>query len=219
MAPTKKRETESERYERMRAPEDALRARGFLYIAGADEAGRGPLAGPVYAAAVILDPERPILGLNDSKKLSEKKRLALADEIRQHALAWAVYACGPEMIDRINILEATKYAMTEAIRQLKPAPDFLLLDALSLKAFPADRQQGLVHGDAIANCIAAASILAKTSRDLEMIRLSELYPEYGFAAHKGYGTQAHYEALDRCGPCPIHRRSFLKTWYERRGEA
>lgn len=211
-----KRESTAERWQRMAAKEEALRQSGFRFIAGADEAGRGPLAGPVYAAAVILDPEQPILGLNDSKKLSEKKREALAAEIKEKALAWAICACGPELIDEINILEATKAAMTEAIRTLQLQPDYLLLDALQLQDFPAERQESVIKGDAVCNAIAAASILAKTARDEEMRRLDKIFPGYGFARHKGYGTAAHYAALDKLGPSAIHRRSFLRSWYAKR---
>lgn len=215
MAPTKKRESAAERWERMSLPERELRAENYLYIAGIDEAGRGPLAGPVYAAAVILDPDTEILGLNDSKKLSEKKRESLALEIKEKALAWSVYACDADVIDEINILEATKQAMSGAVRHLAPPPDFLLIDAVKLPDFPEDRQKSLIKGDAVCNAVAAASVLAKTARDAEMRELDKRYPGYGFARHKGYGTKAHYEALDKLGPCPVHRRSFLRSWYEK----
>lgn len=217
MAPTKKRENAEARFRRMNQIEEELWDKGFRYIAGVDEAGRGPLAGPVYAAAVILDPEQPIIGLNDSKKLSEKKRLALAEEIKTKAKAWTVYACGPELIDEINILEATKLAMQDALSHLMVQPDFVLLDAVRLSSLKPGHFMSLNKGDSRCNAIAAASILAKTARDAEMVKHDETYPAYGFARHKGYGTKAHYEALDQYGPCPIHRQSFLRSWYERRG--
>ena len=154
----KKRESAAERYQRMRRIEDELHEQGYLYVAGIDEAGRGPLAGPVYAAAVILDPEEEIIGLNDSKKLSEKKREALAVTIRAKALAWAICAQGPERIDAVNILEATKAAMTEAVKHLKLRPDFLLTDAVKLPAFPPEQQRSLIQGDARCNAVAAASV-------------------------------------------------------------
>ncbi len=216
MALTKRELKLSERFQRMNVVETALHQKGMRYVAGLDEAGRGPLAGPVYAAAVILDPEQPILGLNDSKKLSPKVRDALASEIKEKSLAWAIARIDAATIDRLNILEATREAMSLALGKLDPPADFLLVDALRLEGFPEERQEAVVKGDATCNCIAAASILAKTARDQELIEMDERYPGYGFAQHKGYGTKAHYEALDQLGPCPIHRQSFLGSWYERR---
>lgn len=210
------KESLDERFKRMDLIEQDLHGQGYTYIAGVDEAGRGPLAGPVVAAACILDPRKPILGLNDSKKLSEKKREALFEKIREKALAYKIKAVPPARIDQINILEATKEAMTMALQELDVKPDFILLDAINLKAFPPKIQMSLVKGDARSNTIAAASILAKVSRDRYMQEMDELYPGYGFSRHKGYGTKAHYEALDLLGPSPIHRKSFLKKWEEER---
>ncbi len=218
VAPTKRELLWQERYHLLNRHETALHQKGFCYVAGLDEAGRGPLAGPVYAAAVILDPEIPVLGLDDSKKLSEKRRMALAEAIREKALAWSVAKVEAEEIDRINILEATKLAMSKALEALQPQADFLLLDAITLRTYPEERQLAVTKGDATCNCIAAASILAKTSRDLELVELHTRYPAYGFAQHKGYGTKAHYEALDKYGPCSEHRQSFLSSWYERQAK-
>ena len=194
---------------------------GCTCICGADEAGAGPLAGPVYAAAVILPPGRLIPGLNDSKKLTARQREILFDQICAEAQAYAVASVDEQTIDGIDILNARIRAMDEAIRQLVPKPDFALIDG--------NRDHGsrcsiaiphalLVKGDSRSANIAAASVLAKVSRDRYMERLSEKYPEYGFGQHKGYGTKQHYAALDRCGPCPAHRRSFLVKWAARRSE-
>ncbi len=174
---------------------------------GVDEAGRGPLAGAVFAAAVILDPARPIPGLNDSKLLSEKKRQQLAIEIRRHARAFSVAFATVEEIDRLNILQATLLAMKRAVLGLSPAPQEMLVDGLHLPA-TGIRGRAIVEGDRLIAEISAASILAKTSRDLEMCEWDRRYPDYGFAQHKGYGTRAHLDALRRVGPCEIHRRSF-----------
>ncbi len=213
---TASRESLEERYKRMDLIEEDLHRKGYLALAGVDEAGRGPLAGPVVAAACILDPAKPILGLNDSKKLSEKRREALFEQIREEALAYKIKAIAPARIDRINILEATKEAMTLALQELEVKPDFILLDAITLKDFPPEIQMALVKGDARSNTIAAASILAKVSRDRYMKEMDEQYPCYGFSKHKGYGTKAHYEALNTLGPSPIHRKSFLRKWAEER---
>ncbi|NCC82542.1 MAG: ribonuclease HII [Clostridia bacterium] len=215
MAHTSFEKRKQERFTRMNRLEEELRSRGFVLVAGLDEAGRGPLAGPVYAAAVILKAEDPIWGLNDSKKLSPQVREALASEIKNRAVAWAIVSRNAEYIDRHNILEATRSAMEEALSLLQPPPDFALLDAMRLGNFPPDRQRSIVKGDATSNAIAAASILAKTARDSEMLAWDEQYPAYGFAAHKGYGTAAHYEALDANGPCPLHRTSFLRSWFKK----
>lgn len=199
---------DQERYAYMGQVEGELRAAGFHAIAGLDEAGRGPLAGPVVAAACILDPDQPIYGLNDSKKLSPAKREWLAEEIQQKAKAFAIGLASPQRIDEINILEATKEAMTQAVISLDPSPDMLVLDAVVLKNLQLP-QRSLVQGDAQVNCIAAASILAKTTRDKMMVEADQLYPGYGFDRHKGYGTKAHYEAIAQLGLCPLHRLSFL----------
>ncbi|HEJ4806329.1 TPA: ribonuclease HII [Pseudomonas aeruginosa] len=176
-------------------------------VAGVDEVGRGPLCGPVVTAAVILDPSRPILGLNDSKKLSEARREALFEEIREKALAWCIDRAEVEEIDRLNILHATMLAMQRAVEGLSVTPRLALIDGnrcpkLAVPCAP------VVKGDSQVPAIAAASILAKVSRDREMVELDRVYPGYGMAGHKGYPTAVHLEALSRLGPTPIHRRSF-----------
>jgi ribonuclease HII len=179
-----------------------------MKIAGVDEAGRGPLCGPVYAAAVILDPARPIDGLNDSKKLSEKKREALAPLIRERALAWAIGIATVEEIDRLNILHATMLAMRRAVEGLAVQPDQVLIDGNRVPPGLSAPARAIVGGDASEAAISAASILAKTGRDHEMLALAALYPQYGIARHKGYPTAEHLAALRIHGPSPIHRRSF-----------
>ena len=179
-----------------------------LLQAGVDEAGRGPLCGPVYAAAVILDPARPIPGLNDSKKLSEKKREALAPLIRERALAWAVGIATVEEIDRLNILHATFLAMRRALEGLAVRPDEALIDGNRVPPGLIVPARAIVGGDASEAAISAASILAKTGRDHEMLQWAERYPQYGIAKHKGYPTAEHLAALRAHGPSPIHRRSF-----------
>lgn len=201
-------EKDLSRYAEMQSMENSFHAEGFVYVAGADEAGRGPLAGPVTTAVCILDPDRPIYGLDDSKKLSPKRREALAPIIREQALAYAVVSSPPARIDEINILNACKEAMTKAVRSLSLPPDLLLCDALHLEDISLP-QRAIIKGDAQVNAIAAASILAKTSRDELMCELDKTYPGYGFAKHKGYGTAEHYRALEALGPCPEHRLSFL----------
>ncbi len=178
-----------------------------ILICGVDEAGRGPLAGPVYAAAVILNNARPIIGLNDSKKLSEKKRDKLALEIREHALAWAIATASVEEIDRINILRASLLAMKRAVEALSLTPDEVLVDGLHYPdtGLPS---KAIVKGDSTVAAISAASILAKTARDAALLELHETYPHYGFSIHKGYPTTAHLAALREHGPCAEHRRSF-----------
>ena len=176
-------------------------------LCGVDEAGRGPLAGSVFAAAVVLDPARPIKGLADSKLLSERERERLALEVRRVALAWAVASASVEEIDRINILQATLEAMRRAIEALPFAPDEACVDGLYVPAV-AIRCRALVKGDRLLPAISAASILAKTARDDEMRGLDQRFPGYGFARHKGYATVQHLAALKALGPCAIHRRSF-----------
>lgn len=178
-----------------------------LRIAGIDEVGRGCIAGPVIAAAVILDPDKPITGLTDSKKLSEKRREALAEQIKVNALAWAVGRAEASEIDRINILQATMLAMQRAFSQLSVQPDYIKVDGNRLPPI-ACAGEAVVQGDALIAEISAASILAKVSRDQEMQVLERLYPGYGFALHKGYPTQFHNEALQRLGVTPQHRTSF-----------
>ena len=178
-------------------------------ICGIDEAGRGPLAGPVVAGAVILPKNSRILYLYDSKKLSEKRREELFVRIQKEALAWSVGIAGPERIDEINILQATYEAMRKAIQGLPQKPDLLLNDAVTIPDVEIV-QIPIVKGDAKSLSIAAASILAKVTRDHMMMEYDKIYPEYGFGKHKGYGTAAHMEAIRRFGPCPIHRRTFIK---------
>lgn len=186
--------------------EKAARLRGYCRIAGADEVGRGSLFGPVYAAAVVLDPARPIKGLRDSKILSPQRREVLAERIRQRAVCWAVATADAAEIDRINIYQASRLAIRRAIEALSPQPDYLLIDALRIDLpYP---QQGIVRGDAVCPSIAAASILAKVSRDASMCEWDSVYPGYGLARHKGYYTPEHVAALARLGPTPLHRMSF-----------
>lgn len=176
-------------------------------VCGVDEAGRGPLAGPVYAAAVILDPRRPIVGLDDSKRLSERKRELLAPLIKERALAWSIAAASVEEIDAINILQATLLAMRRAVETLPVAATQALIDGNRCPplAIPA---RAIIGGDALEPVISAASILAKTARDAEMRRIHEAYPQYGLERHKGYDTAIHRAALEKHGPAPFHRRSF-----------
>ena len=176
-------------------------------VAGVDEAGRGPLAGPVVAAAVILDPAVRIVGLDDSKRLSPQRRAELDLEIRERAAGYAVARADVDVIDAINILQATMQAMREAVARLDPAPDLVLVDGNRCPDVPCP-VRAVVGGDATVAAIGAASILAKVARDREMIEMDRRYPEYGFARHKGYGTRAHRDALLRLGPSPIHRLSF-----------
>jgi ribonuclease HII len=183
-----------------------------LLLAGVDEAGRGPLAGPVVAAAVILDPQSPIAGLRDSKQLSPRRRQRLAVEIRAHALAWALGESSPEEIDRLNILQATLLAMRRALLALASVPGHIVIDGNRLPqladAFPDACIEAVVRADALVPAVSAASILAKTHRDAIMADLDRRHPGYGFARHQGYPTAAHREALQRLGPSPVHRRSF-----------
>ncbi|MDF5003785.1 ribonuclease HII [Vibrio parahaemolyticus] len=180
---------------------------GYQLIAGVDEVGRGPLVGDVVTAAVILDPNSPIEGLNDSKKLSEKKRLALLPEIKEKALAWAVGRCSPEEIDELNILQATMVAMQRAIAGLKVQPDLVLIDGNRCPELSMD-SQAVVKGDLRVAEISAASIIAKVVRDQEMEELDKQYPQFGFAKHKGYPTKAHFEAIEQHGVISEHRKSF-----------
>ena len=189
--------------------EDSLRTEALQVFCGCDEAGRGPLAGPVYAAAVILPRDFLPEGLNDSKKLSPAKREKLYEEIRAHALDFATARAEVEEIERINILEAAMLAMRRAVAGLKRMPDGALVDGPIARGFPLPAFP-VVGGDGKCPSIAAASILAKVERDRDCMELDKLYPQYGFASHKGYATKAHREAILRYGPCPAHRRSFLR---------
>lgn len=206
---------ELDRLEKMKEFEKKYAA--FSRIAGVDEAGRGPLAGPVVAAAVILPGDETYLYLNDSKKVTAKRREKLFEEITQTAIAYGIGAVGPERIDEINILQATYEAMEQALEKIQPAPDLLLNDAVVIPGVRL-KQVAIVQGDARSVSIAAASILAKVTRDRMMEAYDQLYPEYGFCAHKGYGTQRHREALLKLGPCPIHRRSFIGRILAKPGE-
>jgi len=190
----------------------ALRA-GWHLVAGCDEVGRGALLGPLYAAAVILDPAKPIRGVDDSKKLDHCRRESLALEISEKALAFKVVSLAAAEVDALNVYEASRQGMIRAVRALDPAPEFILTDAMPLKGctgttwFPIPHR-AVVHGDALSVSIAAASILAKVARDAHLCELDRLYPQYGLAKNKGYGTREHLEALNVYGPCPEHRKTY-----------
>lgn len=192
--------------------ENELFAQGYQAICGVDEAGRGPLAGPVCAAAVILPAGLEIPGLNDSKKLTDKRRRELFPIIKQQAIAYGIGLADHKEIDQINILQATYLAMERAISQLSLHPDIALIDGNRAKDFGIDVKT-VVKGDSLSASIAAASILAKVTRDDIMLKMAEDYPGYGFEVHKGYGTKAHYAAITALGACPIHRMTFLKKFY------
>ena len=219
--------TKQERIEKMKADlvrmseiendlyENGYQGQEIRTIAGVDEVGRGPLAGPVVTAAVILPQGFDLLGVNDSKKLSEKRREELYEKIMETALAVSIGMRDWQRIDEINILNATREAMTDAIRNLPFSPDIVLIDALTLD-LPEIPQMPLVKGDSRSISIAAASIIAKVTRDRMMVEYAGQYPGYAFEKNKGYGTKAHYEGLDRLGACPIHRRSFLVKYAAKR---
>ena len=187
-------------------------AQGMQVVCGVDEAGRGPLAGPVCAAAVILPPNVQIEGLDDSKKLSDKRRRELVPIIKEVAISYGIGLVDHDVIDEINILQATFLAMEKALAQLTVKPDIALIDGNREKNFGVPVKT-VVHGDSLSASIAAASVLAKVTRDDLMLQMAMDYPQYGFDVHKGYGTKAHYEALRQHGPCPIHRMTFLKKFY------
>ena len=210
-------ELQKQRLVEMKKYEDELHALGIRYVAGVDEVGRGPLAGPVVTAAVILPADFDVLGVDDSKKLSEKKREELFDIIKEKAICYSIGMNDEKRIDEINILEATKEAMGKAIKSLEIQPEHILIDALTLKDVDIP-QTGIVKGDATSVSIAAASILAKVTRDRMMVEYETTYPGYGFAQNKGYGTKAHYEGLDQHGITPIHRRSFLVKYLEAKNQ-
>ncbi len=193
--------------------EHAAFQEGCRLVCGVDEAGRGPLAGPVCAAAVILPPDLEIEGLNDSKKLTDKRRRALYDVITDQAIAYGIAFASEQEIDEINILQATFLAMRRAVEQLAIKPDLALVDGNREPDFGAIPVKTIIKGDSLSASIAAASILAKVTRDRYMEEQDKIYPQYGFALHKGYGTQAHYAALREFGACPLHRRTFLKKFY------
>lgn len=200
---------ELDRTEKMKEYENQYSS--FSYICGIDEVGRGPLAGPVVAGAVILPKNCNILYLNDSKQLTEKKREELYEEIMEKAVSTGLGFVSPERIDEINILQATYEAMREAVGKLRPAPDILLNDAVTIPGISV-KQVPIIKGDAKSVSIAAASIIAKVTRDRLMVQYDSVFPEYGFAANKGYGAKAHIDALKKFGPTPIHRRSFIKNF-------
>lgn len=206
------KEKEEERLKNLKKMEKELYQKGFQTIAGIDEAGRGPLAGPVVVAGVIMPKDSMIEGVNDSKKVSEKKREKLYDLILEEAISYSVAVVGQDCIDEINILNATKQGVTTVVEELDVKPDLILVDALThinTKGIPYD---SIIKGDAKCYSIAAASILAKVTRDRIMRQWDEIYPQYGFAKHKGYGTVAHIQAIKEYGLCPIHRRSFTKNF-------
>lgn len=196
----------------MWAFEEECFAQGYVSVCGVDEAGRGPLAGPVCAAAVILPQHVEIPGLNDSKKLSDKRRRELFPEIQEKALAYSVVMVDHKTIDEINILQATLLAMEKAIAGLEIRSEIALIDGNRTKDFGVEAE-AIVHGDSLSASIAAASVLAKVTRDDYMVEAANLFPGYGFEIHKGYGTKAHYAALTQLGVSPIHRMSFLKKFY------
>ena len=198
--------------------EESLRLAGYRRIAGVDEVGRGCLAGPVVAGAVIPDLERPIPGVDDSKHLTPERRRRVAEAIRETALAWAVVPAAAEVIDRVNVLEATRQAMAEAVTRLSPASDCVLVDAVVLPDGPAPALP-LVRADGLAYAVACASILAKVERDAWMVGLDRRYPQYGFAGHKGYGAPEHIEALETYGPTPEHRLTFRSVLPRREARA
>lgn len=204
-------EKEQLRLDKMLEYERALYAKGYEFICGIDEAGRGPLCGPVVAAAVILKKDDHIEGVNDSKKLTEKKREELFEIIKERAVAWSVGIVDEETIDRINILEATRLAMKKAVEGLSQKPDFALVDAEKKVSIDVPYSP-IIKGDALSESIAAASIIAKVTRDHMIIELDKEYPEYGFAKNKGYGTKEHTEAILKYGLCKAHRRSFCKKF-------
>lgn len=200
-------EEERERIELLKQYEYEAYGNGFKMVAGIDEAGRGPLAGPVVSAAVILPQDFFLPGVDDSKKLTHKKRVRLAGEIKKQAVAWAVASVFPPYLDKVNILNATRESMTLAVQKLNPKPDFLLIDAVKIND-TGIRQRAIIKGDSLSVSIACASILAKVERDFAMEAFDILYPDYGFSRHKGYATRQHIEALMKFGACTIHRESF-----------
>ncbi len=205
------KEKELLRLNEIKKIDESVYNEGYEYICGIDEAGRGPLAGPVVVAAVIMPKDSMIEGVNDSKKVSEKKREKLYDLIINEAISYSVGIVDQNEIDRINILNATKAGLTEAVRTLKVKPDVILVDALTNIDTCGIQYRSIVKGDAKSYSIAAASIIAKVTRDRIMRQWDEIYPQYGFAKHKGYGTAAHISAIKENGLCPLHRLSFVKN--------
>lgn len=212
MTKAERQEMLKNRLQTMLQHERGLWESGRKYVAGVDEVGRGPLAGPVVAAAVILPQDFDVLGVDDSKKLSPKKRDELFAVIKERAIAWSIGWVSPEKIDEVNILEATKLAMAQAVNGLAAKPDHVLIDGnFTVRALPLP-QTAIVKGDANSTSIAAASILAKVTRDRYMEEMALQYPGYAFESNKGYGTKAHYEGLKALGPCPIHRKTFISDY-------
>lgn len=206
------KEKEEVRLIKLKEIEKELFDRGVKYIAGIDEAGRGPLAGPVVVASVILEPDSMIEGVNDSKKISENKREKLYEIITQQAISYGVGIVYQDEIDEINILQATKKGLTMAIKQMEIKPNIIMVDALNEIDTLGIPYKSIIKGDAKCYSISAASIIAKVTRDRIMREWDKVYPQYGFAAHKGYGTAKHISAIKEYGPCPIHRRSFIKNF-------
>lgn len=206
------KEKEELRLEKLKEIENELYNDGAKKICGIDEAGRGPLAGPVVVAAVILPKDSMIEGINDSKKVSEKKREKLYDEITNNAIAWGVGIIDEKEIDNINILNATKKGLTTALKELSEKPDIILVDALTGIDTLGIPYKSIIKGDAKSYSIAAASIIAKVTRDRIMRQWNEIYPEYGFEKHKGYGTSSHIAVIKEKGICPIHRKTFVKNF-------
>ena len=202
------KEKEEIRLKELKKQEDELRKRGFNKICGIDEAGRGPLAGPVVVASVIMPADSMIEGVNDSKKISEKKREKLYDQILEEAISYGVGIVGQDEIDEINILNATKKGLTMSLKELTVKPDLIIVDALTHIDTMGIPYESIIKGDAKCYSISAASIIAKVTRDRIMREWDKIYPEYGFEKHKGYGTSAHIEAIKKYGLCPIHRKSF-----------
>ncbi len=206
------KEKEEERLKKLKEMEENLHKKGFEYICGIDEAGRGPLAGPVVVASVIMPKDSKIEGVNDSKKVSEKRREKLYDEITSEAIAWGVGIIDQKEIDEINILNATKKGLTLSLKELSKKPDLILVDALEKIDTLGIPYEAIIKGDAKCYSIAAASIIAKVTRDRIMKEYDKVYPEYGFEKHKGYGTKMHIDAIKTYGICELHRKSFVKNF-------
>lgn len=204
------KEKEEQRLINLKQYECELRSKGYKYICGIDEAGRGPLAGPVVVASVIMPENSMIEGVNDSKKVSEKKREKLYDLILSEAISYGVGIIGQDEIDEINILNATKKGVTISLQELTQKPDLIIVDALNNIDTLGTKYESIIKGDAKCYSIAAASIIAKVTRDRIMREWDKVYPQYGFVAHKGYGTAAHIKALKEYGACPLHRQTFIK---------
>ena len=206
------KEKEEQRLINLKQYENELRNKGYKYICGIDEAGRGPLAGPVVVASVIMPENSMIEGINDSKKVSEKKREKLYDLILEEAISYGVGIIGQDEIDDINILNATKKGLTVSLKELTKKPDLIIVDALTNIDTLGTPYESIIKGDAKCYSISAASIIAKVTRDRIMREWDKIYPQYGFAQHKGYGTSAHISSIKEYGPCPLHRKTFIKNF-------